>query len=84
MRSPTPAEVRAAREAAGLTQEQAAELAGYGSRPRWVEVETGRRAMEPVRWAYWLHVAGIRRLPWRRRTAQEPQEGAGAGSALPT
>lgn len=64
--TPTPEQIRAAREQAGLTQAQAAALAGLGAQSRWAEYESGRIAMDPIRWRYWLHVAGISRIPFRR------------------
>lgn len=61
---PKPAEISAAREAAGLTQAQAAELAMLGAQSRWAEYENGTRKIDPARWVLFLHRAGIRRLPW--------------------
>lgn len=49
MNNPTPAEIRAAREAAGLTQEQAGELI-HGSRRAWQDYEAGNRKMHPGLW----------------------------------
>ena len=52
-RNPTPAEVRAAREAAGLTQEQAAALV-HASKRNWQQWEaeegTNTRRMHPGLW----------------------------------
>lgn len=48
-RNPSPAEVRAAREAAGLTQEAAGELI-HGSRRAWQDYESGARKMHPGLW----------------------------------
>lgn len=50
--SPTPEQVRAARKAAGLTQEAAADLARLGSRTRWAEYESGKRKMPAYRFDY--------------------------------
>ncbi len=47
--NPTPTEVRAAREAAGLTQPQAAEVV-RGSMRAWQEWEAGNRRMHPGLW----------------------------------
>lgn len=47
--TPTAEQVKAARKAAGLTQEEAAELAGLGSRVRWLEYEHGVRKMPAYR-----------------------------------
>lgn len=65
--TPTPGQIRSARLKAGLTLAQAASLAGLGAHSRWAEYESGRQAMDPVRWLYWLHVSGIKRIPFRRR-----------------
>lgn len=47
--TPTPAEIRAAREAAGLTQQEAGELI-HGSRRAWQDYESGARKMHPGLW----------------------------------
>lgn len=49
MNNPKPSEIRAAREAAGLTQEQAGELI-HGSRRAWQDYEAGNRKMHPGLW----------------------------------
>lgn len=46
---PSPAEIRAAREAAGLTQSQAAALVHSGLRS-WQQWESGGRKMHPAFW----------------------------------
>ena len=46
---PSPAEIRAAREAAGLTQSQAAALVRSGLRS-WQQWESGDRKMHPAFW----------------------------------
>ena len=46
--SPDPEDVRAARQAAGLTQEKAAEIIG-ATRRAWQEWEGGRRNMPPAK-----------------------------------
>lgn len=51
---PSPAEVLAAREAAGLTQAQAAELVHLGAQPRWAEYEAGARTIDLARWELFL------------------------------
>lgn len=43
--TPTAAQVKAAREAAGLTQAAAAALVGLKARQRWLEYEGGVRKM---------------------------------------
>jgi len=47
---PTPAEIALAREVAGLTQSQAAELVFLGAGQRWAEYERGLRVMDYSRW----------------------------------
>jgi DNA-binding XRE family transcriptional regulator len=47
---PTPAEVQAAREAAALTQTEAAALVGLTSKYRWSEIERGITPMHPAAW----------------------------------
>lgn len=62
---PTPDQLRADRAAAGLTQAQAAALAGYGARERWAELEAGmHKQISPWRYRYWRHVAGIEAIPF--------------------
>lgn len=63
---PSSNEIRAAREAAGLTQTAAGELLGV-TRVAWTRYETGERAMTESAWAYWKHVAGLERIPFRKR-----------------
>ena len=63
---PTPEEIRAGRERAGLTQVEAAELLGV-TRLSWVRYETGDREMTDAAWTYWKHVAGIERIPFKGR-----------------
>ena len=65
--TPTPDAIRAARTRAGLTQAQAAKLAGYRAQSRWAEFENGSHAIDPVRWRMFLHLAGIERIPFRAR-----------------
>jgi len=47
--NPTPDQIRAAREAAGLTQSQAAALV-CSTLPRWQEWEYGKHRMHPGLW----------------------------------
>lgn len=66
---PTSAEVRRLREQLGLTQEEAAALLGI-TRVGWARYEAdgpNKRAMSEVEWAYWKHVAGLERIPFRKR-----------------
>ena len=61
----TPADIRAARKRAGLTQTQAANLLGV-TRVTWARWESGEQAPTVHQWRYWRHVAGIERIPFRR------------------
>lgn len=47
--NPSPADVRAARESAGLTQTQAAALI-HGTMRAWQEYEAGNRRLHPGLW----------------------------------
>lgn len=58
-RPPTPEEVYAARQAAGLTQEQAAELVYRTDRKRWYEWESGARQMQLDTYHLFLLRAGL-------------------------
>lgn len=52
MKSPSPDEVKAARQRAGLTQAAAAALIYCGWRA-WQEWEAGNRRMHPAYWELW-------------------------------
>jgi DNA-binding transcriptional regulator YiaG len=52
--SPAPNEIRAAREAAGLSQSKAAAVVGSKSYQRWYEWETGRRNMPIAKFELFL------------------------------
>lgn len=67
MTNPTPQTIRETRQAARLTQPEAAEILGVHP-ITWTRYEAGTRALSGPEWAYWLHVAGIERLPWTRRS----------------
>lgn len=56
--SPTPTDVSAAREAAGLSQAAAAELVHLGSAMRWSEYERGVRTIDTARWELFLLKTG--------------------------
>lgn len=56
--TPNAAQVRAAREAAGHTQEQAAAAMGLGSKFRVSEYERGAADLDPVRWTLYLLSTG--------------------------
>jgi len=64
MYSPTSENVRQARDAAGLTQTQAAALIGASLRS-WQEWEQGKTKMHPGLWRLFRHLAGIERIPYR-------------------
>lgn len=51
--NPAPADIRAAREAAGLTQTQAAQLL-HGTLRSWQMWEAGERRLHPALWAFFL------------------------------
>ncbi len=51
--TPLPAEIRAARQSAGLTQTQAAALI-HGTMRAWQEWEAGNRRMHPGLWELFL------------------------------
>ena len=57
--TPTPAEIRAAREAAGMTQ-TAAGAAALATLRTWQDWESGRRAIHPAAWAVFRHRTGQR------------------------
>lgn len=58
MLNPTPENIRAARDAAGLTQAEAAELAHLGHPTRWSEHERGIHAIDSARWELFLIKTG--------------------------
>lgn len=58
MKQPTPEEVKAARESAGLSQSQAAALVHRAHYQRWHEWESGRRNMPLDTWELFLIKAG--------------------------
>lgn len=55
---PTPAEVLAARTAAGHSQAQATAVAGLAHAVRWSGFERGTGGMDPARWALYLLATG--------------------------
>ena len=68
---PTPSEIRKAREQSGLTQAAAAVLVGV-TRVTWARWESGiTPPPSEALWRFWLHVAGIERIPFRQ--SQRPQ-----------
>lgn len=58
MNTPAPEAIRAARDAADLTQAEAAELVHLGSAKRWSEYECGAQAMDAARWELFLIKTG--------------------------
>ena len=58
IKAPSPAVIRKTRESAGLTQLQAAKLAGFGSSVRVSEIETGASKMPAIRWTLMLLALG--------------------------
>ena len=59
---PTPEQVLEAREAAGLTQKQAAELVHRVAAKRWSEWERGTTHMQADAWELFLLKTGLKRL----------------------
>ena len=57
MNSPLPSDIRAAREAAGLTQTAAGQLC-HRSLRAWQAVEAGDRTLDPAAWELFLLRAG--------------------------
>jgi DNA-binding XRE family transcriptional regulator len=74
---PTPILIKKARDQAGLTQTQAANLIGV-SRVTWTRWETGITPppAEPL-WRFWLHVAGLERIPFSAAASPKLSERAG-------
>ncbi len=66
MSAPTPAEIKSARAKVGLTQTQAAALLDFGQ-VSWARYESGARSLRAHEWRYWLHVAGILRIPFGKK-----------------
>lgn len=64
--SPAPAEIRAARQAAGLTQSEAAACLHVTLR-NWQQWEAGERRMHPALWDWFRVLAGQARLDDVRR-----------------
>lgn len=63
---PGPALIRRMRVSAGLTQEQAAKLAGYRNQGAWSDIETGKKRIDSTRWRLFLHAAGLVEIPYQR------------------
>lgn len=63
---PTGSEILNARHALGLTQTAAAALLDV-DRVTWARYESEARRISMVEWRYWLHVAGVQRIPFRAR-----------------
>ena len=57
--SPTPSDIRAAREASGLNQASAAALVYLSGQSRWAEYESGARNMSPQVWALFRLRSGL-------------------------
>ena len=55
---PTPDMIRAARDAAGLSQTEAATQAGLANYQRWAEYESGVRPIDSIRWQWFLLQTG--------------------------
>ena len=67
-----PSDLKSARQRLGMTQAQVAFMLRV-DRVTWARWEAGTRPMNPMAQAYFLHVAGLERLPWRPfRAAPQP------------
>ncbi len=64
--NPAPDAIRAARKRAGLTQTGMARLI-YSTLRTVQEWEAGNRSMHPAMWLVFRHLAGLERIPFRRR-----------------
>lgn len=58
MTTPTPEDIRAHREQAGLSQAAAARLALLGDKARWSEYERGIGRIDAARWELFLLLTG--------------------------
>lgn len=67
LKLPTPAEIRAARDAAGLTQAAAAELVHLKAQQRWAEYESGENNIGLSTWELFLIKTGQRPVPHRSK-----------------
>jgi len=56
---PSPEMIRAARDAAGLSQPGAAQVAGLANYQRWAEYERGIRVIDTIRWQWFLLQTGL-------------------------
>ncbi len=65
VKSPTPKEIKQAREDAGLTQSQAAEKIFSDSSRSWQDYERGERGMHPAIW--WCFLQRTRHLRTKSR-----------------
>jgi hypothetical protein len=54
MKVPSAVVIRIARDRAGLTQAQAADLVHLGAQPRWAEHERGVQPIDLARWELFL------------------------------
>lgn len=73
LRSPGAQQVRAAREAAGLSQIAAAHLCLLSAQPRWAEYENGERNIDDARWQLFLLLTNLHptlRVAKRKKAAQ--------------
>jgi len=61
--APTGEQIEAARLAAGLTQQQAAELVHRKDSARWREWSSERHAIDPAVWELFLIKSGQRKVP---------------------
>lgn len=62
LKTPTPQEIKEARMASGLTQQQAAQVIGRATNMSWSRPERGEGEMDAAAFAYFQLVTGQRRL----------------------
>lgn len=70
---PTPSEINLARAAAGLTQQEAAEMVHLGSFKRWSEYERDITPMDSARWELFLIKTGTHQLYGPRQGVPVPR-----------
>lgn len=66
---PTPQDVRKARLYLDISQREAGLLLGV-SRVAWARYEAGDRHLTAAEWEYWLHKAGLQRIPFKKPPAR--------------
>lgn len=77
IRPPSPDEIRASRDAAGITQDAAARLIGLSSQSRWAEYEAGMKVPGAALWELWLLL--VDQHPSMRLTRRRGSGGRASG-----